>query len=409
MFVKLKHLVERFIKNPLFLSFYLPSLLFAIAWGVRMPVLPLYASELSEGYGLVGFVVAAAGLGTLFADLPIGRQISGIKTRKAMILGVGIDALSTLLLVWVDSIWIVIFLRLISGVGHAVFSIARHTYITNAVRVTVRGQAISLFGGILRVGLFLGPAIGGILAARFGLRLPFAAFALICLIAILVMVLAKDHFTTPEKMPQTLGGEPVRLRSVLKGRFWIFTSASFAHFLAQITRAGEGLLLPLWGADILMLSPDQIGWVVSVTSAVSMTLFYPVGLIMDKLGRKYAIIPSFVVMGAGLALLPLTRGFGGLLLVAALIGLGHGLGSGTMMVLGSDLSPEKGRSAYLGAWRWIGDAGNSGGPLIVGYVAEALALPMASLAIAFAGILAGGVFAFLVPETLKNKRNHIRE
>src|SRR6056297_2120068 len=123
MIAKLKQIIERFVKHPLFLSFYLPSLLFAIAWGVRMPVLPLYASELSEGYGLVGFVVAAAGLGTLFADLPIGRQISGINTRKAMIFGVGIDALSTLLLVWVDSIWIAIFLRLISGVGHAVFSI----------------------------------------------------------------------------------------------------------------------------------------------------------------------------------------------------------------------------------------------------------------------------------------------
>jgi len=409
MIAKLKQIIERFVKHALFLSFYLPSLLFAIAWGVRMPVLPLYASELSEGYGLVGFVVAAAGLGTLFADLPIGRQISGINTRKAMIFGVGIDALSTLLLVWVDSIWIVIFLRLISGVGHAVFSIARHTYITNAVRVTARGQAISLFGGMLRVGLFIGPAIGGILAARFGLRLPFAAFALICLIAILVMVLAKNHFTMLEKLPQIVGDEPAKLRSILKGRSRIFISASFAHFLAQITRAGESLLLPLWGADILMLPPDQIGWVVSLTSAVSMTLFYPVGLIMDRLGRKFAIIPSFVVMGVGLALLPLTRGFGGLLLVAALIGLGHGLGSGTMMVLGSDLSPEKGRSAYLGAWRWIGDAGNSGGPLIVGFVAQALALPLASLSIAFAGLLAGGVFAFLVPETLKKERRLVEE
>jgi len=409
MIVKLKHVVERFVKHPLFLSFYLPSLLFSIAWGVRMPVLPLYASELSEGYGLVGFVVAAAGLGTLIADLPIGRQISRINTRSAMILGVVIDALSTLLLVWVNSIWVVISLRLLSGIGHAVFSIARHTYITNAVRVRVRGQAISLFGGMLRVGLFIGPAIGGMLAARFGLRLPFAAFALICLVAILVMVFAKGHFTTPEKSFPDAEIKPIGLKSALNGRLWIFTSASFAHFLAQITRAGESLILPLWGADILMLSPDQIGWVVSVTSAVSMTLFYPVGLIMDRLGRKYAIIPSFVVMGLGLAILPLTQSYASLLLVAALIGLGHGLGSGTMMVLGSDLSPEEGRSAYLGAWRWIGDAGNSSGPLIVGYVAEALALPMASLAIASAGLLAGGVFAWLVPETLKKKRKLVSE
>jgi MFS family permease len=132
-----------------------------------------------------------------------------------------------------------------------------------------------------------------------------------------------------------------------------------------------------------------------------MTLFYPVGLIMDRVGRKFAIVPSFLIMGLGLGLLPLTGSFAGLILVAGLIGLGHGLGSGAMMTLGSDLSPVQGRSAYLGAWRWIGDAGSSGGPLIVGWVAEALTLSLASLSIGVAGLLAGAVFAFLVPETLK--------
>jgi len=37
-----------------------------------------------------------------------------------------------------------------------------------------------------------------------------------------------------------------------------------------------------------------------------------------------------------------------------------------MLVLGSDMSPENGRSAYLSAWSLICDAGSSGGPLIVG-------------------------------------------
>ena len=135
-----------------------------------------------------------------------------------------------------------------------------------------------------------------------------------------------------------------------------------------------------------------------------MTLFYPVGLVMDRLGRKFAIIPSFVIMGLGLALLPIIKDFTGLLLLGALIGLGHGLGSGAMLVLGSDLSPQQGRSVFLGAWSFIGDLGNSGGPLIVGFVADTLALPFASFAIAGAGILAGAMFACCVPETLKKKR-----
>jgi len=404
MIAKFRFTLKRFVSHPLFLSFYLPSFLFSIAWGLRTPVLPLYASEISSGYGLVGLVVAGAGLGTLITDLPVGSLIQRMNKRQAMILGIALDGLSTLALFWVNAIWLAIFLRFLAGVGHAVFSITRHIVVTGAVRTELRGRAISLFGGVLRIGLFIGPALGGMLASQFGLRLPFIAYALVCLVVIAVVAFAKDGFdpqgaAAPKK--KTNGG----LRKAMEGRFWTFSAASLGHVLAQMTRAGQSLILPLWGADVLMLSPDQIGWVVSMTSAVSMTLFYPVGLIMDNLGRKFAVVPSFVVMGIGLAVLPLTAGFWGLLLVSGLIGLGHGLGSGTMMTLGSDLSPKEGRSAYLGAWRLIGDAGNSGGPLILGWVADALALPIASLTIAGTGLLAGAVFTFLVPETLKKPSN----
>jgi len=409
MIKKLFFSFKKFIKHPLFLSFYLPSLLFGIAWGLRMPVLPLFAAELTDAYGLVGLVIAGAGLGTLGADLPVGKFISKIDKRKGMIFGLGVETITSLALVWVNSIWLVLGLRIVGGMGLAVYGIARHAYITGAVRIEMRGRAISLFGGIIRIGFFIGPAVGGVLAEHFGLRLPFVAYALICFSAMIVMYFARDGFAARDTQPELEQDEPVGLMGALEGRFGVFAAASFAHILAQITRAGQSLILPLWGADILNLHADQIGFAVSLSSAVSMTLFYPVGLIMDRLGRKLAIVPSFVIMGLGLALLPMISSYAGLLLMGALIGLGHGLGSGAMMVLGSDLSPKKGRSAYLGAWRWIGDAGNSCGPLLVGFVAEALALPSAALVIAAAGFLAGGVFGFFVPETLRKKEKTERE
>ena len=78
-----------------------------------------------------------------------------------------------------------------------------------------------------------------------------------------------------------------------------------------------------------------------------------------------------------------------------------------MIVLGSDMSPENGRSAYLSAWSLICDAGSSSGPLIVGWVSETIALPFAALVIAGAGLLAGSVFGFLVPDTLKQNLDNL--
>lgn len=408
MMTKLVSTVKRFFKHPLFLTFYLPSLLAATGLGLRNTILPLYAGELSDAYGLVGLVVAGAGLGTLIADVPVGQLVQRMDKRVAMIAGLAGEALTTLALVWARSVWLALALQVVGGISLSVFIIARHAYITNAVSLEKRGRAISLFGGVLRVGLFIGPIIGGQIAAAYDLRLPFVAYALLSLAAIVVLLLAKEQFIDPDP-----GGSEAdengstNLVTALKGRFWVFSAASLGHILAMITRAGQSLILPLWGADVLSLSPDQIGWAVGLSAAVSMTLFYPVGLIMDRVGRKAAIIPSFTLMGVGLAILPAVSDFGSFLLVAALLGFGHGMGSGAMMTLGSDLSPQKGRSTFLGAWRWIGDVGMSGGPLIVGFVADALALPNAVLVIALSGLVAGGVFGFFVPETLKKKTKRL--
>ena len=84
-------------------------------------------------------------------------------------------------------------------------------------------------------------------------------------------------------------------------------------------------------------------------------------------------MPSFALMALGIGLIPFTRDFLTLLLVAMLIGLGNGLGSGLMMTLGADLAPPGHRRVprCLAADR---RRGSGDGPLLVGVVAAAVAL-----------------------------------
>jgi sugar phosphate permease len=102
-----------------------------------------------------------------------------------------------------------------------------------------------------------------------------------------------------------------------------------------------------------------------------------------------------------MACVPFTRDFTGLLLVTTLIGFGNGLSSGAMLTLGSDLAPSKARGGFLGVWRFIGDTGSTGGPMVVGGVADLVALPTAAWAMAASGLLAALTFGLLLPETLK--------
>ena len=89
-----------------------------------------------------------------------------------------------------------------------------------------------------------------------------------------------------------------------------------------------------------------------------------------------------------------------LLGVSLLIGLGNGLGSGTMMTLGADLAPVESRGEFLGMWRFVGDFGNAGGPLVVGHIADLAGLATAPLIVAGIGLLGATILGGLVPETL---------
>ena len=72
--------------------------------------------------------------------------------------------------------------------------------------------------------------------------------------------------------------------------------------MAQAIRAGRQVLIPLYGAEVLGLAVEAVGLIVSVAAFVDMALVLPAGWVMDRFGRKYAIVPSFFVQGVGMAL-----------------------------------------------------------------------------------------------------------
>jgi MFS family permease len=388
--------------HPLILPVYLPTFLLSLAGGFLIPVLPLYLRGFGVNYGLVGLVLSGQATGMLLSDLPSGMILRWLGQRRAMILGLGLVVLSTTALFLTRSTYDVLLLRLISGVGFSVFGVARHAYIAENAAIGIRGRAVALFGGINRIGRFSGPALGGIIGSTFNLRVPFLFAGGLMGLAFLIVVMMVPH------VPFTKSGDDRSFRSYLRdlwdtfrNYYKILSTVGIGQLLAQMVRTGRGVIIPLYGGDVLGLDVASIGWISSLASAIDMLLFYPVGMIMDRFGRKFAIIPSFFVQGVGLCLIPLTGGFSGLAAVAGLIGFGNGLGSGTMMTLGADLAPEKSRAEFLGIWRLIGDLGFTSGPLLAGAVAGALALPVASLVMGGSGLAASLVFTFLVPETVK--------
>lgn len=383
--------------RALILPVYLPTLVLAFCDGLLIPVLPLLANEITPSLGLVGIVLGASAAGKLAMDLPAGALLGRLGRKGAMVLGIALLVLSTAGVVWVERVWTLAALQVVSGVGGALWNLSRHTYLAEVTRGGERGRAVSLFGGVNRIGTFLGPAVGGLLAATLGLRAPFVLFTVLAAATLPLVI----RFTEAGTRASAGASRRVNPWPLLLARRDLFLRAGLGQLLAQGVRAGRRILIPLYGASVLGLGPDAIGFIISVAAAIDMSLFYPAGLLMDRRGRKWAIVPSFALQGLGMALVPLSGGGVGLALAASVIGLGNGLGAGTMMTLGADLAPEGALGEWLGAWRLAGDGGSMAGPLLVGAVAQVLSLPLAALTIAGVGAGAALVFAFGVPETLR--------
>jgi MFS family permease len=384
--------------SSLTLSTYIPTILFAIGQGAVIPVIPLFARELGSTVAAASLIVALRGLGQLVFDMPAGVAVSRWGDKGAMVAGTAMVAAVAVGAAFSSSVLVFGVLVFIMGGGWAFWQLARLAYVTEVTPVEQRGRAMSMLGGMSRVGNFIGPVVGGVLGQEFGLESAFLAQALMGVAAAAVMFLVVRSSGGSED----LGGAGLTARivgTVVDNRR-IFLTAGLSTVSLTVLRQARQVFLPLWGEEI-GLDVAQIGLVTGISFATDALVFYPSGMIMDRFGRKWAAVPCSVILAASFFVLPFTQDIYSFMAVAALSGFGNGLGSGINMTLGADFSPDAGRGEFLGAWRVMADLGGVGGPVIISALTGLGSLALASVASGGIGLAGAAIMVFLVPETLR--------
>jgi len=395
-----------FTLRSLAFSVYVPTLLFSIGQGAVLPIIPLFALELGASTAVAGFVVGMRGLGLMLFDVPGGVAVSRFGDKGVMVLGTAMVAVVAIGASLSKSVAVLALLMLIMGGGWAFWQLARLTYVSEVIPIDQRGRALSLVGGAHRLGLFLGPILGGFLGKYYGLESAFYAQAAMGLAASTMMFIVVQQSSGADDLAgRGIGG---RLVATVVEHRRVFLTAGCAVIALQVLRQGRQVFLPLWG-DAIGLDVAQIGLVYGISSFLDAGLFYPIGYVMDRWGRKWAGVPSLLTLAIGLLILPATTEVYGYGLVAMLTGIGNGFGAGIVQVLGADFAPAERRGEFLGVWRLIGDVGNAGGPFVVSFVVGIASLGLAAICTGSLG-LAGAVLMWLVvPETLQRRKAPIRK
>jgi MFS family permease len=376
---------------------YLPVMAGTIGMALLIPVLPLYLTESGMSLGLASVVLAATGIGAFLGGLPAGSLIARFGTQRVLSISLIALAISTALLGATAAAIGLIALRLAAGAANIALRLSRQTFVTRRVADSMRGRAMSVIGGSFRFSLFVGPLIGGLLVDTVGFTATFAIAGLLTAFGLLPALLSRDRQLPPldgrERPPR-----PVKTRSAIRAHWRLLATAGAVPMLVMTAREGRYVVLPLIGDD-LGLSATGVGAVITVGTAADVLLFPVAGWTMDRYGRLAAMVPAFGLIALGLVMLGFATSTAAVVVSGAVIGIGNGMSSGTMLTLGSDIAPAEATGQFLAGMAVLQDLGRILGPLLVGVVGASMGLGAAAIALAIVLVAAIVWLVLVVGET----------
>lgn len=155
--------------------------------------IPLYLADVLKVSPLVlGFVLMAMQVGGMIAGPVAGALSDRIGRQPVVFAGITATTLIVASLAWVNSA--VLFVALVSLVGFALFSVRPviHSWAMDLAPAGMQGSAVSLLFGSQSAFSALVPAMGGLIADRWGLAAVFYVLAAAMLIANLLVWLLPD-------------------------------------------------------------------------------------------------------------------------------------------------------------------------------------------------------------------------
>ena len=367
---------------------YGPTVANGAAMGAVLPVAALRAhQDLGADLATAGLVVALIGIGQLVGALPAGALVARLGERRALTLGAAADIMAIGLAGFAPTLPLMGLGMVLAGLASSVFFLARQGFMIDVLPPDRLARGMSLLGGSMRVGLLLGPAVGGAAVAAAGLQGAFAVAMAFAALSLAIVVLTPDITGSHERAAAArvdATGRVSMLR-VLRDNARLLLTLGVGVVVISGLRQARLVILPLWAAHI-GLGGVESSAAFAVAGFVELFLVYPAGWAMDRFGRVAVAGPMTFLLGATMLALPLARDLVGLVVVASAMAVANGLGSGIVMTLGADNAPVVGRSEFLGGWRFCGEVGNAGGALAVSALTGLVSIGAAALVLGGIGL-----------------------
>jgi predicted MFS family arabinose efflux permease len=361
--------------TPPFIRLALADLAYFTAAGVAIYALPFYVT------GPVGSDKAGAGLAfgafavTALLLRPFAGRLSDTVGRRPLLLGgASLCALTMVLTSFVETLALVVVLRLLLGVAEAAFFVASFAALADLAPPSRMGEALSYNSLGLYVGLALGPPLGEVLVKGIGFSAAwYGAGVLAALAAVIVHGI----------------GETATRRSVADGPAHLIHRKALPPalgFFASVVAMGGFLAFASLHADAVGLSSTSLPLLVYGSVVVVGRIAF--AKIPDRLPSLPLGAAALVLIAVGLTVTAVWGTAAGMIAGTALLALGVTFSTPAFFAAAFATAAPSERGAASGTVSAFLDLGLGGGPIVLGLVAESAGIPWtfgAAAAVALAG------------------------
>ena len=258
------------------------------------PLLPEYSEDLGLSKTGAGILSASYAAGTLAAALPSGWLAARIGFKKAMLVGLALLGVSSVVFAFAQSVVLLDIARFAEGVGGACAWTGGLAWLIAAAPVDRRGELIGAALAAAIFGILLGPVIGGI-ASLVGPEIVFSSVGVIAA-GLAVRVLSFDAPAPQPVPPLRRVAAAIFTRPVLFA-FWLVILPSMLSGLFDV-------LVPLH-LDAVGASAVAVGAAFFGAAALESFTAPAIGRISDRRGRMTPIRLGLVASPIAALALPL--------------------------------------------------------------------------------------------------------
>ncbi len=367
-------------KKPSLLIIFLTVFIDLIGFGIVLPLLPKYCEIYgAKGYQ-IGLVIGSFSLMQFIFAPAWGRLSDRIGRRPVLLIGNAGSAISYALFAlaahYEGTLGLLVLLasRMFAGVCGATLSVAS-AYIADVTDRENRSKSMGLIGMAFGLGFILGPALGALSAAKFGLAGPGWMAAAFCagnfILGLFILKESwkpnSEHAAPRPRWEQCLH----TLRHPKLGKLiGIFFLATFCFTCFESTFS---LLLD----KNLHYDEKHVGYLFAYCGIIAAFIQGgAIGRLIKRFGDQRLIAGSMVVVAVSLAALPYMGNLWGILVALGLFAAGSGINRAPTMGQISLNSPPSEQGATMGVAQSAGTLARIVGPVFAtGLYAFHAALP----------------------------------